>query len=57
MPTKAGTLLDMLGVAQEIDKRNFDSANYGRDSDYGVPLVTLGKGIDGTLFPPLLAED
>ena len=56
MPTRAATLLDMLGVAQE-SKRNFDSAKYGLDTDYGVPLVELGQGKEGTLFPPLPAED
>lgn len=57
MPTKAATLLDMLGVASTYEKRNFDAAKYGLDSDYGVPLMELKKGKEGTLFPPLLSED
>ncbi|KAL1958725.1 hypothetical protein VTO42DRAFT_3844 [Malbranchea cinnamomea] len=57
MPTKSAQLLDMLGVAQEPGKRNFDAAAPGFDFEYGVPLVELKKGREGTLFPPLLAED
>ncbi|WEW61303.1 methionyl-tRNA synthetase [Emydomyces testavorans] len=56
MPEKAGRLLDMLGVARTPEKRNFEAATFGADKDYGVPLVELKKGIEGTLFPPLLTE-
>ncbi|ODH45913.1 methionine-tRNA ligase [Paracoccidioides brasiliensis] len=56
MPQKSSELLDMLGVARAAEKRNFDAAKFGRDLDYGVPLVDLKHGTTGTLFPPLISE-
>lgn len=46
----------MLGVAREVEKRNFKAAKFGADRDYGVPLVDLKEGTTGTLFPPLISE-
>ena len=56
MPSKMTSLLDMLGV--EKSKRGFADAIIGADETYGTPLpgVSLGKGIDGVLFPPLPTE-
>ena len=51
MPTKAGELLDMLGVA--TDKRSFAVARVGADAEYGTSKLDLGKGHDKALFPPL----
>ncbi|PGH05407.1 methionine-tRNA ligase [Blastomyces parvus] len=56
MPQKSSELLDMLGVAREVEKRNFNAAKFGADRDYGVPLVDLKSGTTGTLFPPLISE-
>ena len=54
MPTKMKTLLDMLGVSE--DARGFENAVLGSDKDYGVPMIDLGKDMEGVLFPPLTAE-
>lgn len=51
MPTAAGRLLDMVGVASE--RRNWDWCFVGKDDAYGVPMVDLGKGDKGLLFPGL----
>ncbi|OJD13058.1 methionine-tRNA ligase [Emergomyces pasteurianus Ep9510] len=56
MPQKSSELLDMLGVAREVEKRNFNAAKLGADHSYGVPLVDLKEGTAGTLFPPLISE-
>lgn len=56
MPTKATQLLDTLGVAGDAPSRNFEAARFGADHAYGVPLVELKKGTEGSLFPPLLTE-
>ncbi|PGH18188.1 methionine-tRNA ligase [Polytolypa hystricis UAMH7299] len=57
MPEKAARLLDMLGVARTTEKRSFKAATYGSDRDYGIPLIKLGRGVEGTLFPPLMTYD
>lgn len=54
MPSKAGELLDMLGVARE--NRGFSKAEIGADSDYGESMIDLGKGHDNVLFPPLNSD-
>ncbi|KAF2499288.1 methionyl-tRNA synthetase-like protein [Lophium mytilinum] len=51
MPNKSALLLDMLGVDEK--HRSFDYAEPGKDAEYGVSKVPLGKGLEGTLFPPL----
>lgn len=56
MPTKAGEVLDMLGVSK--DKRTFEHATYGKDYDYGVSTwTTTERGEFATLFPPLLGDN
>ncbi|KAL9618343.1 MAG: hypothetical protein Q9160_006925 [Pyrenula sp. 1 TL-2023] len=57
IPTHAGRLLDLLGVRR--DRRGWEFAAFAKDYEYGVPLDGLkpGKGVVGTLFPPLAAED
>lgn len=55
MPNKANTLLDQLGVRHE--RRTFDWCKPGADLDYGVPMVDLGVGYSGALFPPLPSEE
>ena len=57
MPEKAALLLDMLGVENVESKRNFAAARVGQDLDYGVPNIELKKGLEGTLFPPLLSDE
>lgn len=54
MPTKAKTLLDMIGV--EDSRRTFDDALFGVDASYGTPKVSLGTGAWDALFPPLPVE-
>ncbi|KAH7132427.1 methionyl-tRNA synthetase-like protein [Dendryphion nanum] len=55
MPNKAKSLLDQLGVSES--RRTFEFCSFGRDLEYGVPMVTLGKGMEGILFPPLPIEE
>ena len=54
IPTSAKRLLDMIGVAEE--KRSWDWCWIGRDSSYGVPMVELGRGEEGVLFPGLRSD-
>ena len=51
MPERAAMLLDMLGVTPE--SRRLQDASLGSDRQYGDARVELGKGHEGTLFPPL----
>jgi methionyl-tRNA synthetase len=55
MPNRASTLLDHLGVRH--DRRTFEWCKPGADLDYGEPMVDLGVGYKGTLFPPLPSEE
>lgn len=55
MPERMALLLDMLGVAPE--SRSFKDTAVGSDSAYGTAFVDLGKGHEGTLFPPLTSLD
>ncbi|KAI9790770.1 MAG: methionyl-tRNA synthetase [Piccolia ochrophora] len=50
MPGKAAMLLDMLGVAD--DRRGFSWARLGADLSYGTSTIELGRGHQGSLFPP-----
>lgn len=50
MPSKMELLLNMLGVKPEA--RSFEHANRP-GIDYGKSTLPLGKGTEGTLFPPL----
>ena len=44
----------MLGVPN--DDRMFENALLGSDSRYGAPMVDLGRGHAGVLFPPLRSD-
>ncbi|KAF1998095.1 methionyl-tRNA synthetase-like protein [Amniculicola lignicola CBS 123094] len=55
MPKKATILLDQLGV--EPSRRTFQYCRPGVDLEYGVPMVDLGKGKQGVLFPPLASNE
>lgn len=57
IPTHAARLLDLMGVRR--DRRGWDYARFAADYEYGTPLDGLepGKGVVGTVFPPLAAED
>ncbi|EME39260.1 hypothetical protein DOTSEDRAFT_159472 [Dothistroma septosporum NZE10] len=54
IPNAASKQLDMLGVAE--DRRSFDWAIIGKDETYGTPMISLGKGKDDVLFPPLTSN-
>jgi methionyl-tRNA synthetase len=54
MPGRMSKLLDMLGV--DTERRVFDYATLGKDERYGTSWVKLGKGLGGTLFPPLTSS-
>ena len=51
MPSKMQQLLDQLGV--DPDKRSFQDAEFGSDRIYGSPLIPVGRGHEGVLFPAL----
>ncbi|KAK5123895.1 hypothetical protein LTR85_002091 [Meristemomyces frigidus] len=51
IPASAKRLLDMMGVAEE--RRSWEWCVMGKDDDYGVPMVELGRGEQGVLFPRL----
>lgn len=51
MPSKAQQLLDQLGV--DPAKRMFQDVEFGSDTTYGTPLIPVGKGHEGVLFPAL----
>lgn len=55
IPIKMGELLDMLGV--DPSRRTFTYADFGADDAYGKSMVDLGRGHEGTLFPPLGTEN
>jgi methionyl-tRNA synthetase len=54
IPTSAAKLLDMLGVKPE--RRGWDWCKIGKDDDYGEPMIDLGKGSEGVLFPGLTSD-
>ena len=54
MPTAAPRLLDMLGVSP--DRRTWEWCRVGKDDMYGVPMVDLGRGAQGVLFPGLTSD-
>lgn len=53
MPSKMKELLDQLGV--DPAKRQLENIKFGSDTTYGTPMIPLGKGLDGVLFPPLMS--
>ncbi|TKA77597.1 hypothetical protein B0A55_03140 [Friedmanniomyces simplex] len=54
IPASAKRLLDMLGVSEE--RRTWEWCQMGKDDGYGTPMVELGKGEQGVLFPRLTSE-
>ena len=54
MPNKSSRLLDMLGVQPE--RRSWEWCEFGKDAEYGVPMVPLGRGDQGVLFPKLTSD-
>jgi methionyl-tRNA synthetase len=54
MPGKTAQLMEVLGV--EAEHRTFQYAKLGADASYGTPKVSLGKGTEGVLFPPLASD-
>lgn len=55
MPSKAKMLLDQLGVSDS--RRTFEYCSIGRDLDYGTPMIDVGTGTKGALFPPLASGE
>lgn len=55
MPNKASLLLDQLGV--HADRRTLEWCKPGADLEYGEPMVSLGVGHKGVLFPPLPSDE
>ncbi|KAK4552979.1 methionyl-tRNA synthetase [Recurvomyces mirabilis] len=53
-PDASKRLLDMVGVSDE--RRSWEWCVLGKDDQYGEPLVELGKGEKGVLFPSLVSE-
>ncbi|KAK4171959.1 mitochondrial putative methionyl-tRNA synthetase [Triangularia setosa] len=51
MPTKAGQLLDILGVS--LEKRTFKNTELFSDLSYGEAMIPPGKGREDSLFPAL----
>ncbi|EMC91395.1 hypothetical protein BAUCODRAFT_28505 [Baudoinia panamericana UAMH 10762] len=54
IPTSAKRLLDMVGV--EAEKRTWEWCEVGKDGSYGLPMVDLGRGEKGVLFPGLTSD-
>jgi methionyl-tRNA synthetase len=54
IPESAGRLLDMIGVG--LERRGWEWCVVGKDAEYGVPLVELGRGGHGVLFPGLSSD-
>lgn len=54
IPASAARMLDMLGVKPE--RRGWEWCVAGKDADFGTPLIDLGKGEKGVLFPALVSD-
>ncbi|KAL8787835.1 MAG: hypothetical protein Q9213_002022 [Squamulea squamosa] len=54
MPQRMKHLLDLMGVDE--GRRMFKDAVVGADREYGVPMVDVGKGREGVVFPPLNSD-
>ncbi|KAL8709646.1 MAG: hypothetical protein Q9225_007415 [Loekoesia sp. 1 TL-2023] len=54
MPGRMKHALDLMGVQE--DRRMFKDATVEADKEYGVPMVDVGKGREGVVFPPLRSE-
>lgn len=55
MPNKAKMLLDQLGVDES--RRTLEYCGVGLDLEYGIPMIPLGGGYVGSLFPPLVSDE
>ncbi|KAL8672959.1 MAG: hypothetical protein Q9168_002592 [Polycauliona sp. 1 TL-2023] len=51
MPQRMKHLLDLMGVDE--GRRMFKDTALGADRKYGVPMLDIGKGRQGVVFPPL----
>lgn len=54
IPGRMKHVLDLLGVNE--GKRMFQDAVVGGDTEYGVPMVDVGRGRSGVVFPQLTSE-
>ena len=54
IPESAARMLDMLGVDPE--RRSWEWCVIGKDDTFGNPMVDLGKGDVGVLFPGLMSD-
>ncbi|KAL8714667.1 MAG: hypothetical protein Q9220_001616 [cf. Caloplaca sp. 1 TL-2023] len=54
MPEKMKHMLDILGVDE--GRRMVRDTEVGADTGYGAPMVDVGRGMQGTIFPPLRSE-
>lgn len=54
IPDSAKRMLDMLGV--QPGRRGWEWCVVGKDDAFGNPLIDLGKGKEGLLFPGLTSE-
>lgn len=54
MPDRMKMALDLLGV--DPARRTFEFARFAADTTYGKPMRDPGRGLEGTLFPPLITE-
>ena len=54
IPESAARMLDMLGVDPE--RRSWEWCVIGKDDTFGNPMVDLGKGDVGVLFPALMSD-
>ncbi|KAL9597792.1 MAG: hypothetical protein Q9219_004919 [cf. Caloplaca sp. 3 TL-2023] len=54
MPGRMEHILDLIGVAKEM--RMFQDTVVGGDGDFGVPMVDVGHGKRGVVFPPLMSD-
>lgn len=54
MPGRMKHVLDLLGVSE--GRRMIRDATVGGDREYGIPMVDVGEGRRGVVFPPLTSE-
>lgn len=54
MPGRMKHLLDLLGVDE--GRRMYRDAVVGADTQYGEPMVDVGRGREGVVFPPLSSD-
>lgn len=54
MPERMKHVLDLLGVDE--GRRMIGDATVGADREYGIPMVDVGVGRSGVVFPPLTSD-